>query len=147
MGSPYQQIEPTVFCMQPGWVKFITMRVNPKIPMQEALSKIESVFKKFNPASPFEYKFIDDEYAKKFSEEQRVGSLATVFAVLAIFISCLGLFGMASFVAEQRRKEIGVRKVLGATIFNLWQLLSKDFIMLVIIALFIASPVDAALGG
>ena len=76
----------------------------------------------------------------KFANEERIGKLASCFAGLAIFISCLGLFGMASFMAEQRVKEIGVRKVLGATVFNLWQLLSKDFVVLVIIALLIASP-------
>jgi len=140
MESPYSETIATVFQMKPDWVNRITVRVNPKMPMQEALSKIEPVFKKYNPGSPFEYKFNDDEYAKKFSNEQRIGRLATVFAVLAIFISCLGLFGMASFVAEQRIKEIGVRKVLGATVFNLWGLLSKDFVVLVTISLLIATP-------
>jgi len=88
------------------------------------------------------HRSIDQDYAKKFDNEERIGKLATCFAGLAIFISCLGLFGMASFMAEQRIKEIGVRKVLGATIFNLWQLLSKDFVMLVLISLLIASPVS-----
>jgi ABC-type antimicrobial peptide transport system permease subunit len=141
MESPYQQTIATVFQMKPDWVKYITVRVNPQMPMREALNKIEAIFKKYNPGSPFEYKFIDDEYSRKFSDEQRVGSLATTFAVLAIFISCLGLFGMASFIAEQRVKEIGVRKVLGATVFNLWQLLSKEFVVLVVISLLIAAPV------
>jgi len=140
MESPYSETIATVFQMKPDWVNRITLRVNPKMLMQEALSKIEPVFKKYNPGSPFEYKFNDEEYAKKFSNEQRIGRLATVFAVLAIFISCLGLFGMASFVAEQRIKEIGVRKVLGATVFNLWGLLSKDFVVLVTISLLIATP-------
>ena len=140
MTSPYNPVMATVFEMKPGWVKFITIRVNPKMSMQDALQKIEPVFKKYDPGSPFEYKFIDNEYAQKFAEEQRIGQLAAVFAGLAIFISCLGLFGMASFVAEQRRKEIGVRKVLGATVFNLWQLLSKDFVTLVLISFFIATP-------
>ena len=141
MESPYAQTRPTVFQMKPDWVNRITIRVNPKMPMQEALSKIAPVFKKYNPGSPFEYKFNDDEYAKKFSDEQKISRLATVFATLAIFISCLGLFGMASFVAEQRTKEIGVRKVLGATVFNLWRLLSKDFVVLIIISVLIATPI------
>jgi ABC-type antimicrobial peptide transport system permease subunit len=141
MESPYKQTIATVFQMQPGWVNLITVRINPKMPVQDALSKIGGVFKKYNPGSPFDYKFVDDEYAKKFSDEQRIGSLASVFAVLAIFISCLGLFGMASFVAEQRIKEIGVRKVLGATVFNLWHLLSTDFVVLIVISLLIATPV------
>jgi ABC-type antimicrobial peptide transport system permease subunit len=85
---------------------------------------------------------VDDEYEQKFSDEQRVGHLATVFAVLAVFISCLGLFGLASFVAEQRIREIGVRKVLGASLFHLWQLLSTDFVILVIISCGIAIPIS-----
>ena len=84
---------------------------------------------------------MDEEYAKKFGNEQRIGKLASFFAILAIFISCLGLFGMASFVAEQRTKEIGVRKVLGASVFNLWRLLSKDFVLLVLLSCTIAIPV------
>jgi ABC-type antimicrobial peptide transport system permease subunit len=104
------------------------------------LRKIETVFKKYSPAAPFEYKFVDEDYAQKFGSEERIGTLASFFAILAIFISCLGIFGLASFVAEQRTKEIGVRKVLGASVFNLWKMLSKDFVLLVVIALVIAIP-------
>lgn len=107
----------------------------------ESLEKIGAVFKKYNPAVPFEYKFVDDEYAGKFGQEERISKLASFFAILAVFISCLGLFGLASFVAEQRTKEIGVRKVLGASVSSLWQLLSKDFVLLVLISLVIASPI------
>jgi ABC-type antimicrobial peptide transport system permease subunit len=99
------------------------------------------VLKKYDPSQAVQYQFADEEYAKKFGNEERIGHLATVFAVLAIFISCLGLFGLASFIAEQRTKEIGIRKVLGASIFNLWRLLSKDFVILVFISLLIAMPV------
>jgi ABC-type antimicrobial peptide transport system permease subunit len=141
MESPYTQTKATVFQMKPDWVNRITVRINPKLPMQEALGKIAPLFKKYNPGSPFEYKFNDEEYAKKFSDEQKIGRLARIFALLAVFISCLGLFGMASFVAEQRTKEIGIRKVLGATVFTLWQLLSKDFVVLVIISMLVAAPV------
>ncbi|HTE11442.1 MAG TPA: FtsX-like permease family protein, partial [Chitinophagaceae bacterium] len=88
-----------------------------------------------------QYKFADEEYARKFAAEQKISKLATVFAILAIFISCLGIFGLASFIAEQRTKEIGIRKVLGASVSNLWQLLSRDFVVLVIISCFIAVPV------
>jgi ABC-type antimicrobial peptide transport system permease subunit len=109
--------------------------------MHDALAKIETVFKKYNPEQPFIYKFNDEEYAKKFGDEERIGKLAGFFAALAIFISCLGLFGMASFMAEQRVKEIGVRKVLGASVFNLWGLLSKDFVSMVLISFLIATPV------
>src|SRR4029079_16215930 len=104
------------------------------------LSKIEAVFKKYNPSAPFDYAFNDEDYAKKFNDEQRVGKLAQFFTAHAIFISCRGLFGLASFVAEQRKKEIGVRKVLGASTYNLWQMLSKEFALLVIISCLIAIP-------
>lgn len=109
--------------------------------MQGALEKIEAVVKKYNPAQPFDYQFADAEFARKFGDEERIGKLAAAFSILAIFISCLGLFGMASFMAEQRVKEIGVRKVLGASTINLWGLLSKDFIVLVALSLAIAMPV------
>lgn len=141
MESPYTPVKPTVFFLEYGWLNTITMRIKPSVPLRDALGKLEPVFKKHNPGSPFEYKFIDEEYAKKFSDEERIGNLATVFAILAIFISCLGLFGLASFVAEQRTKEIGVRKVLGASIFVLWKMLSKDFVLLVIISCALAIPI------
>jgi putative ABC transport system permease protein len=141
MESPFKPAIPTIFQLRPDWVSLITVKIKPGTPLREALGKIEPVFKKYNPASPFEYTFIEDEYAQKFSDEERIGNLATFFAILAIFISCLGLFGLASFVAEQRTKEIGVRKVLGASVFNLWKMLSKDFVLLVFISCFIAVPI------
>ncbi|WP_256337579.1 ABC transporter permease [Mucilaginibacter gossypii] len=106
-----------------------------------AIANIQSVFKRFNPEQPFQYTFIDGAYAQKFGNEQRIGRLAAFFAGLAIFISCLGLFGMASFMTEQRVKEIGVGKMLGATVFNLWRLLSADFISLVMLSLLLATPI------
>ena len=139
--SPYSPVRPTLFHLLKGGGDYVIIRVNPKMSTSEALGKIEKVYKKYNPAQPFEYQFVDNEYAKKFGDEERVGKLASSFAGLAIFISCLGLFGMASFMAEQRIKEIGVRKVLGASVFNLWRLLSTDFIVLVIISLVIATPI------
>jgi len=119
---------------------FYNLRLNPNKSVSESLVLIEKIFKNNFPSIPFDYQFVDKEYGKKFEAEERVASLAKVFTALAIFISCLGLFGLASFVAEQRTKEIGVRKVLGASISQLWLLLSKDFITLVVIALLIASP-------
>ena len=107
----------------------------------EAIAKIEEVFHQHDPLNPFEYYFVDQQYAKKFGDEERIGKLAAFFAVLAIFISCLGLFGMASFVAEQRAKEISIRKVLGASITDLWHLLSKEFVMLVSLSCLIAIPI------
>jgi ABC-type antimicrobial peptide transport system permease subunit len=138
--SPYGQVMPTIFFMNKGTGSTVLLKINPKISASQALEKIEPVFKHFNPEQPFSYSFVDQAYAKKFGNEQRVGKLAAFFASLAILISCLGLFGMASFMAEQRIKEIGVRKVLGASVFNLWSLLSTDFIRLITISILIASP-------
>jgi putative ABC transport system permease protein len=141
MESPYEPVKPTIFVLNTKWANVIILRLKPSATMNGGLAKIETVFKKYNPEAPFEYKFTDEEYARKFEDEKRTGNLASFFAVLAVFISCLGLFGLASFVAEQRTKEIGVRKVLGASVFNLWQMLSKDFINLVIISCSIAIPI------
>jgi putative ABC transport system permease protein len=141
MESPYEPVKPTIFLINSGWANVITVRLKPGSALKEGLAKVEAVFRKYNPASPFEFKFTDEEYAKKFEDEKRIGDLSTFFAVLAVFISCLGLFGLASFVAEQRTKEIGVRKVLGASIFHLWKMLSKDFVTLVIISCAIAIPI------
>lgn len=138
--SPYDPMHPSVFFCE-GWMGVVTIRMKPGIREANALEKIATVFKKYSPGNPFEYKFVDDEYAKKYSNEVRIGNLASFFAILAIFISCLGLFGLASFVAEQRTKEIGVRKVLGATVFNLWKMQSREFVFLVIISCFIAIPI------
>ncbi len=138
--SPYKPSKESIYNMmgQPNFV--VTIKINPKTGIKDALDKIESIFSKYNPAFPFTYKFVDEQYARKFMDEVRIGKLAGYFAFFAIFISCLGLFGLASFMAEQRTKEIGVRKVLGASVFNLWRLLSKEFVMLIIISLFIAIP-------
>ncbi len=141
MESAFKPTVPTIFHMSPDWVNQITVKIKPGAPLGVALTKIETIFKKYNPGSPFEYKFIDEIFAQKFSDEERIGNLATFFAILAIFISCLGLFGLASFVAEQKAKEIGVRKVLGATVFNLWKMQSKEFVGLVIVACLIAIPI------
>ncbi|PSL49984.1 ABC-type antimicrobial peptide transport system permease subunit [Chitinophaga niastensis] len=141
MTSPYEPVQQAIYYLlkEPG--NFINLRINPNISTSKALVTIGAVFQKYNPGAPFEYKFIDQEYAKKFSEEERIGKLATFFAILAILISCLGLFGLASFLAEQRTKEIGIRKVMGASVFQLWQMLSKDFVVLVSISCCIAVPV------
>ncbi|GAA4312989.1 ABC transporter permease [Compostibacter hankyongensis] len=139
--SPYDSIEPAIF-LGDGYVSEILLRIRPGSPVHTALDAIAAVFKKYDPGSPFLYRFTDDEYARKFEAEQRIGDLASLFTGLAIFISCLGLFGLASFVAEQRTKEIGVRKVLGAGIHSIWMLLSKEFIRLVSLSLVIAIPLS-----
>jgi ABC-type antimicrobial peptide transport system permease subunit len=140
MESPYTPVEPTVFNHGRGG-NFVIYRLTTGINPHEAMDKIKKVFDKYNPAFPFEYVFVNEAYGQKFNMEVLVGKLAGVFAGLAIFISCLGLFGLAAYVAEQRTKEIGVRKVLGASVAQVWVLLSKDFILLVIISCLIASPV------
>jgi putative ABC transport system permease protein len=142
MESPYAPAEPTIFYLKghngnPSW---INIRINAAFAASEALPKIGDVFKKVVPAVPFDYIFADEEYNKKFGREERIGNIASVFATLAILISCLGLLGLASFVAETRTKEIGIRKVLGATVIELWRMLSKDFIGLVLIACVLATP-------
>jgi ABC-type antimicrobial peptide transport system permease subunit len=143
MESPYDPIEPTIFFIKGhnGGVNYINIKIKPDVSASVALPKIEAVFKNIIPSAPFDYQFVDEEYAKKFASEERIGKLATFFAVLAIFISCLGLFGLASFIAEQRTKEIGIRKVLGASVANLWQLLSKDFVLLVIVSCLVSAPI------
>jgi putative ABC transport system permease protein len=141
MSSPYEPVKPTIFVTLNEPEAIMNIRVNPKASLSDALGKAEAIFKKYDPDSPFDYNFTDAEYEKKFADEERVGTLSAFFTSLAIFISCLGLFGMASFMAEQRTKEIGVRKVLGASVFSLWRLMSKDFVLLVIISLLIATPI------
>ena len=142
MQSPYEEIRPVIYTLNTGPGDVNIIKINPAISAAEAIKKIAPVFKTFNPEQPFEYHFVDEDYARKFSDEERVGTLASFFAVLAIVISCLGLFGLASFVAEQRTKEIGVRKVLGASVFNLWGMLSKEFVMLVAVSFVIAVPLS-----
>ena len=141
MQSPYQPVDRTVFINDPTSQPVLNIRLNPAMGAHDAIAKIAPVFKKYNPAQPFDFKFIDDQYNRKFSDEERIGKLANCFTILAIFISCLGLSGMASFTAEQRTKEIGVRKVLGASVFGLWRLMSESFVILVVIALLIAVPI------
>jgi len=140
--SPYEPVRASLWHIdRNNNANLVIIKLNPEISSHQAIEKVKTVFTKYSPASPFEYQFVDEEYARKFSDEERIGKLASSFAVLAIFISCLGIFGLASFVTEQRTKEIGVRKVMGASVVNLWGMLSKDFVVLVIISLLIAMPV------
>lgn len=142
MESPYDPVRHTIYIVSNGAADgWLNIRLHPGISAGQALAKTEAIFKKVVPAVPFDYKFVDTEYGLKFAAEERIGKLASVFAVLAIFISCLGLFGLASFIAEKRTKEIGIRKVLGASLYNLWKLLSIDFVLLVVISCCIAVPI------
>jgi putative ABC transport system permease protein len=139
--DPFKPVHPSFFVLNYEATNVIHIKLAPQLPTGETLAKIESVFKIYNPAAPFDYKFVDEGYARKFGHEERIGKLAGVFASLAILISCLGLFGLASFMAEQRMKEIGIRKVLGASVFNVWRLLSKEFLILVVIGFCLAAPI------
>ncbi|RRA99980.1 ABC transporter permease [Larkinella rosea] len=141
MSSPYEPVKQTIYFIPRRAGNFVTIRINPGSNAPEALAAIEAVFKKYSPTSPFDYDFVDAEFALKFAAEERIGKLASIITVLAIFISCLGLFGLASFIAEQRTKEIGIRKVLGASVTHLWGLLSMDFVVLVLVSCLISSPI------
>jgi putative ABC transport system permease protein len=139
--APFAPAEPTIFIFQPDWTFTVMYRLSPSVSTQTALAKLKTLFNQYNPEYPFEYHFVDEDYAAKFELERLIGRLAGVFAVLAVFISCLGLFGLAAYVAEQRTKEIGIRKVLGATVGQLFVLITRDFIVLVLISCVIAAPV------
>ncbi|MBL0744357.1 ABC transporter permease [Chryseolinea lacunae] len=141
MGSPEHQIGPMFIVLQPEWISAVSIRLAGANDLKEELSKVEAIFKKYNPAYPFEYTFVDVEFQKKFTTIAMTSKLASLFASLAIFITGLGLFGLAAFTAEQRTKEIGIRKVLGASVGSLVGLMSKDFSRLVIIAFVVAAPV------
>jgi putative ABC transport system permease protein len=141
MASPFSPADPTIFSYEVSPQNVMIYRLSAPVKTQDAIAGLSSIFNKFNPAYPFTYSFADESYAAKFNLEELVGKLAGLFALLAIFISCLGLFGLAAYTAEQRTKEIGIRKVLGASIPQVWILLSKDFIILVVLSCFIASPI------
>jgi ABC-type antimicrobial peptide transport system permease subunit len=141
MSSPFSDHAPTYFMYHPAYGSSIMYRLSPSVNTREAVAKLTTIFNKYNPAYPYLYKFVDESYAAKFQLETLIGKLAALFATLAIFISCLGLFGLAAYMAEQRFKEIGIRKVLGASAPQVWLLLSKEFIVLVLISCIVASPV------
>ena len=142
MDSPFKSVSPTIYIIDYVHnIDYITLKLNPQQSISQSLNQVETVLKEIVPNVPFNPTFVDVEHAKKFIAEERVAKLAGTFSVLAIFISCLGLFGLASFVAEQRTKEIGIRKVLGATILNLWKMLTSEFVVLIMVSCLIASPI------
>jgi len=141
IGSPYEPVNPMFIGGPAGWFNMMHIKLNGHNRMSDNLAKAEQIFRQFNPAYPFDYHFVDEEYARKFQEEQKMGSLATWFAGLTIFISCLGLFALVAYMAETRKKEIGIRKVLGASVSDVMILLSKEFIILVFISVAVASPI------
>ena len=140
--SPFQKIEPMVIEGAKGWFNMVHIKLNRQQTIGEDLASIGAIFKKYNPNYPFEYQFVDEAYSQKFTDEQRIEKLASLFTLLTILISCLGLFGLASYMAQNRIKEIGVRKVLGASVSGITTLLSKDFLKLVGISLIIAIPIS-----
>jgi ABC-type antimicrobial peptide transport system permease subunit len=141
-GSPYEPVKPAIIGFDKGWAGQLGIRLNPKAPISKSLAIIGNIYKKYNPEYPFEYRFVDENFSGKFENEKLLGTLSSSFTVLAIIISCLGLFGLASFSAEQRKKEISIRKVLGASISSLWFNLSKEFLILVIISFVIGSALS-----
>lgn len=140
--SPFYPVRPTLYHIdQFENMNNLILKLNPNKDVASSIKMIEGILKKYSPDVPFDYKFVDEDFGSKFLAEERIGKLSSYFAVLAIFISCLGLFGMASFVAEQRTKEMGIRKVLGASTATLWRLLSIEFIILVSLSCLIATPI------
>ncbi len=142
MSSPFKSADPTMFLCDPKPRNCLIYRLSPRVTTQDAVAQLTNIFNKYNPAFPYSYNFSDEQYDAKFHIELLIGKLAGLFATLAILISCLGLFGLVAYTAEQRTKEIGVRKVLGASVKQIWLLLSKDFIVLVGISCLIAIPVS-----
>jgi predicted permease len=140
-GDMYKTSDPVMFFNYHDDARFLYVKTKPEMAMSETLKAMENIMKKYNPAFPFEYQFVDDAFNARFKSEKLIENLSKIFALIAIIISCLGLFGLAAYTAEQRKKEIGVRKVLGSSVSGIVRLLSKDFMRLVIIALLIAAPV------
>jgi len=138
--SPSEPVRQTIFFLNKHFINTVNIRVQPQASMTRALAAIKAAFNKYDPGDIFEYQFVDQEYAKKFGDEERIGRLAGIFTTLAIIISCLGLLGLSAFVAEQRTREVGIRKVLGASVFTLWRLLSREFVGLVGLSLLIGGP-------
>ncbi|MGZ3924683.1 MAG: ABC transporter permease, partial [Flavisolibacter sp.] len=140
MESPFKPVEPMMAYYRPEGSNFIDIRLNESVKPRDALKAIEPLFKKYNPAYPFEYNFADQEFGKKFITEELISRITNIFAGLAIFICCIGLAGLASFTMEKRMREIGIRKVLGASVQQLLLLVSTEFLKLVVIAFIIAVP-------
>jgi len=139
-GDMYGASDPLLFICHPKWINFLYIRIKPNMDLEKSISKIESVMKANNPGYPSDYKFVDSQFNDMFKTESLISKLSRLFASLAIIISCLGLFGLAAYTAERRTREIGIRKVLGASVSGIAGLLSKDFLQLVLIAAIIAFP-------
>jgi len=142
VNSPYERVQQTIYTYWHDFDRvYFFIRLKPGTAMGTAVASVRRAFQQAVPTEPFDYQFPDEEYAKKFAAETRIGKIAAFFAVFALFISAMGIFGMASFMAEQRKKEIGVRRVLGGSVTHIWALLSREFIVLTGISFFIGGPV------
>jgi len=141
MLSPFAAADPTMFIITREPMGNMIYRLAPSKDPQTTLASLTVLFNKYNPAYPYQYSFEDQNYANKLKVESLIGRLSGIFAFLAIFISCLGLLGLSAFVAASKTKEIGIRKVLGATVSQVWVLLSRDFIELVMLSCVIAAPI------
>jgi ABC-type antimicrobial peptide transport system permease subunit len=137
--SLHEPIKPAYMVLWPGGTIIVNVRANNQ---RQTIAAIERLYGKYNPGFPFTFNFLDEAYQKQYDSETRISALSKYFAGLAIVISCLGLFGLAAFTAQKRRKEIGVRKVIGATVVNITTMLSKDFLRLIFISLALALPVS-----
>lgn len=140
MASPYTQVDPMVMAYRPNNPAFIHIRLKEGAKLQSAIANLEQLFHKYNPSVPFEYQFIDQQFNAKFITEELISKLINVFAGLAIFISCLGLSGLAAYTIRRRAKEIGIRKILGANLQQLLLMLSREFVIMVLLAMCIAIP-------
>jgi ABC-type antimicrobial peptide transport system permease subunit len=141
MGSPYEEVKPMFGVLDDWWGSF-TIRLSATQDLPASVKTVENIFKKYGPAYPFEYSFVDVEFQKKFTTINLTSRLASIFAILAIVITGLGLFGLAAFTAEQRTKEIGIRKVLGASVSSIVNLVSKDFSIIVIVSFLVFAPIS-----
>ncbi|NER83831.1 MAG: hypothetical protein F6K42_30670 [Leptolyngbya sp. SIO1D8] len=141
MGMPYQSASRTLFLFDPDWMNYLFIRLPETENIKPVMSSIEAVFQKYNPAFPFSFSFVDQEFNRKYAAEELIGRLANLFAILAVGISCLGLFGLTAYTAERRTKEVGIRRVFGASIMNVLSLFSSDFTKLILIAFLLAAPV------
>ncbi|RYY15518.1 MAG: FtsX-like permease family protein, partial [Chitinophagaceae bacterium] len=139
--SPFKPVRPAIYCMARNSDNYLFIRVKQNADVVTATKEIAKIFKKYSPSQPFDFKFVEDEYDNKFFAETQVNRLAKLFSGLAILISALGLFGLTTFIAEQRRKEMGLRKVLGASVMNLWMLLTSEFVLLVVLSCVVAAPI------
>jgi putative ABC transport system permease protein len=141
-GSPYEAVKPTIIGFSKDWIGNIGLRLNPANSISKNIRILQEIYKRYNPYYPFDYKFTDESFSNKFKTEQQLGTMAVMFTFLAIIISCLGLFGLASFSAERRGKEISIRKILGAGTAGLWLKLSQEFLKLVFVSFVIGAAIS-----